>query len=82
MAIVIALALVAPMQTVLIFNETRDNLGEGFHFELILILIVIPAICVVIGYLIVLLIRILFEVLIATIHIAQNTTSRTQLNKP
>ena len=80
--IVIALAIVAPMQTVLIFSETQGSLGEGFHFELVLIPLVIPTICFAIGYLFVLLLRIVFEVLIATIHIAQNTSQRTQLNKP
>lgn len=82
MAIVIILSLVAPMQTVLIYDETRNNLGSGFHFELLLLIFAVPTICIAVGYIVVLLIRIVFEVLIATIHIAQNTSQRTHLNKP
>lgn len=80
--VVIAMSLAAPVQTIAFYEESALSYDSGFHPELALILILMPVAFIIVGYLIILLLRLVFEVLIATIHIAQNTTQKAQLNKP
>lgn len=77
--IITALALVTPMQTILIFLETSAGLSKGFHPELILILVGFPLAAVALGYLAMLVLRLVFELFVALVHIAQNTRKGNQL---
>jgi Domain of unknown function (DUF4282) len=80
--VVAIFALVAPIQTIAIYEQNAPSFDSGFNLELLVLIIVVPLFVALIAFLVVLLLRLVFEVLIATIHIAQNTTSKTQLNKP
>lgn len=67
------LALTAPMLTVVTYLDTAARLDPGFKPQLALIIVGIPALTVVIGYIVVLLLRIIFEIAVALIHIAENS---------
>lgn len=77
-----SIALITPIQTIAIYEEAASSFDKGFHPELVAVIIGIPLAFIVLCYLIILLLRLVFEILIATIHIAQNTTPKTQLSKP
>ncbi len=78
--IVGTLAIVGPVQTFTIFEDSRQNLGSGFQPELVLILIAGPLITLVVGYLTILILRLVFELIIALVHIAQNTANSRKQN--
>lgn len=80
--VVASIALISPIQTIAIYEEAATAFDKGFHPELMAVIIGIPLAFIVFCYLIILLLRLVFEILIATIHIAQNTTHKTQLSKP
>lgn len=66
-------AILVPFQTVVEFEQTRRTLDSGLQPELLIVLFGIPVVSVVVGYLMILILRLVFELLIALIHIAQNT---------
>lgn len=66
-------AIIGPYQTFVEFEQTRRYLDSGFQPQLILILIGIPLLTLFIAYFVILILRLVFELLIALIHIAQNT---------
>jgi amino acid transporter len=70
-----AFALIGPFQTFVEFEQTRQELGAGFQPQLILILVAGPLLTLVLGYFVILILRLVFELLIALVHIAQNTAN-------
>ena len=66
-------ALIAPFQTFIEFEQTRQGLDSGFQPQLLLILAGGPLLTLVVGYFVILILRLVFELLIALVHIAQNT---------
>lgn len=68
-------AIIGPFQTFVEFEQTRRYLESGFQPQLILVLVGIPLLTVFIAYFVILILRLIFELLIALIHIAQNTVS-------
>jgi amino acid transporter len=68
-------ALIAPFQTFIEFEQTRQGLDSGFQPQLLLILVGGPLLTLVMGYFVILILRLVFELLIALVHIAQNTAS-------
>jgi len=68
-------ALIAPFQTFIEFEQTRQGLDSGFQPQLLLILVGGPLLTLVVGYFVILILRLVFELLIALVHIAQNTAS-------
>jgi len=75
--IVTIMAVVTPMQTLISYESQRLN--SGLQPGTFLVLIVGPLIGALLGYLIILALRLVFELLVALVHIAQNTRSRNQL---
>ena len=75
--IVTIMAVVTPMQTLISYESQR--LDSGLQPGTFLVLIVGPLIGALLGYLIILALRLVFELLVALVHIAQNTRSRNQL---
>lgn len=73
-------AIVGPVQTFTVFEDSRQSLDSGFHPELGLILIAGPLITLVIAYLTILILRLIFELIIALVHIAQNTANSRNQN--
>ncbi len=74
--VVATLALTAPMLTVVTYLSTAAGLETGFKPQLALIIVGIPALSLAIGYIVVLLIRIVFELAVALVHIAENSRVR------
>ena len=68
-------ALIGPFQTFVEFEQTRQGLDSGFQPQLLLILAGGPLLTLVVGYFVILILRLVFELLIALVHIAQNTAS-------
>ena len=68
-------ALIGPFQTFVEFEQTRQDLGSGFQPQLLLILFGGPLIALIVGYFVILILRLVFELLIALVHIAQNTAA-------
>ncbi|MFM2126913.1 MAG: hypothetical protein RL287_391, partial [Actinomycetota bacterium] len=77
--IVAILAIATPIQTFVAYESARLSADSGFQPQLLAILLVGPIIGVVIGYLVIVTLRLVFELLIALVHIAQNTRNRNQL---
>lgn len=75
--IVAVMAVVTPMQTLISYESQRVD--SGLQPATFLVLVVGPLIGAFVGYLIILALRLVFELLIALVHIAQNTRSRNQL---
>ncbi|MEY2822482.1 MAG: hypothetical protein RLZZ485_118, partial [Actinomycetota bacterium] len=73
------LAIATPIQTFVAYESARLSADSGFQPQLLAILLVGPIIGVVIGYLVIVTLRLVFELLIALVHIAQNTRNRNQL---
>ena len=72
-SVITILALTAPYVTVVSYLNWSANLGPGFKPQLALVIFGTPAVTVLIGYFVVLIIRIVFELAIALIHIAENS---------
>jgi hypothetical protein len=78
-AIVGVLAVATPIQTFVAYESARLSADSGFQPQLLAILLVGPIIGAIVGYLVIVILRLVFELLIALVHIAQNTRSRNQL---
>lgn len=68
-------ALIGPFQTFVEFEQTRQGLGSGFQPQLLIILFGGPLVTLIAGYFVILILRLVFELLIALVHIAQNTAA-------
>ena len=68
-------ALIGPFQTFVEFEQTRQSLDSGFQPQLLIILFGGPLVTLIVGYFAILILRLVFELLIALVHIAQNTAA-------
>lgn len=75
-SVIAILALTAPYVTVVNYLSWSANLDPGFKAQLALVIFGIPALTVLIGYFAILLIRIVFELAIALVHIAENSRNK------
>jgi hypothetical protein len=71
--VVAILGLAAPLLTVVTYLETAAGYDSGFQPQLLLMILGIPVLFVVIGYFIILILRVVFELAVALIHIAENS---------
>jgi len=75
-SVISVLALIAPFVTVVSYLNQTVGLEPGFKPQLALVVLGTPALTVLIGYLAVLLIRIVFELAVALVHIAENSRNK------